>query len=167
MFPAAKEEGGGHERERKAITVAGEGIFRNTVATLLTMREIGRGIKLHLQLLLSASSHFARLWSHSIHTTPVLSHTYPLFDRMKKISKSLNHRRHAIALTLFRFFYFFVLFCFVFLGRGLSVNAWKIGILLNQVDEHGFIYISWFFSQVTYINKRAMVLEPTPYIILY
>ena len=43
MFPAVKEEGGGHEREREAIIVGGEGIFRNTVLALLTMQEIRRG----------------------------------------------------------------------------------------------------------------------------
>ncbi|RVW97194.1 SPX domain-containing protein 3 [Vitis vinifera] len=43
MFPAVKEEGGVHEREQETITVAGEGIFRNTVAALLTLQEIRRG----------------------------------------------------------------------------------------------------------------------------
>ncbi|XP_034708797.1 SPX domain-containing protein 3 [Vitis riparia] len=43
VFPAVKEEGGVHEREQEAITVVGEGIFRNTVAALLTLQEIRRG----------------------------------------------------------------------------------------------------------------------------
>ncbi|KAJ7962111.1 SPX domain-containing protein [Quillaja saponaria] len=42
VFPA--EEDAEREKEAKeAITVAGEGIFRNTVAALLTMQEIRRG----------------------------------------------------------------------------------------------------------------------------
>nr|GMD59362.1 SPX domain-containing protein 3 [Ipomoea batatas]GMD71557.1 SPX domain-containing protein 3 [Ipomoea batatas] len=41
VFPAAAAEENGGERE--AITVAGEGIFRNTVAALLTMQEIRKG----------------------------------------------------------------------------------------------------------------------------
>ncbi|GLT75637.1 hypothetical protein SLA2020_473430 [Shorea laevis] len=41
VFPVEEEE---RTKERKeAITVAGEGIFRNTVAALLTMQEIRRG----------------------------------------------------------------------------------------------------------------------------
>ena len=44
--------------------------------------------------------------------------------------------RHFLGLLfLFLFIYLF------FGGGGLGVNDWKIGILLNQVDEHGFIYI--------------------------
>ena len=44
LFPAAKEEAGSHERETAAMAVAGtEGIFRNSVAALLTMQEIRRG----------------------------------------------------------------------------------------------------------------------------
>ncbi|KAA8515911.1 hypothetical protein F0562_019090 [Nyssa sinensis] len=41
VFPVAEEEK--IEGEREGITVAGEGIFRNTVAALLTMKEIRRG----------------------------------------------------------------------------------------------------------------------------
>ncbi|XP_031113511.1 SPX domain-containing protein 3 [Ipomoea triloba] len=45
VFPAAaaEENGGARGGEREAITVAGEGIFRNTVAALLTMQEIRKG----------------------------------------------------------------------------------------------------------------------------
>ncbi|XP_020239736.1 SPX domain-containing protein 3 [Cajanus cajan] len=39
VFPAEKEA----ERAKEAITVAGEGIFRNTVAALLTMQEMRKG----------------------------------------------------------------------------------------------------------------------------
>ncbi|KAI4356730.1 hypothetical protein L6164_000725 [Bauhinia variegata] len=39
VFPAKEEA----ERAKEAIVVAGEGIFRNTVAALLTMQEIRRG----------------------------------------------------------------------------------------------------------------------------
>lgn len=42
VFPASQEQGI-HPAEREAITVPGEGIFRNTVAALLTMQEIRRG----------------------------------------------------------------------------------------------------------------------------
>ncbi|CAK7347861.1 unnamed protein product [Dovyalis caffra] len=41
VFPVEEE---GREKEgREAITVAGEGIFRNTIAALMTMKEIRRG----------------------------------------------------------------------------------------------------------------------------
>ncbi|XP_028763340.1 SPX domain-containing protein 3-like [Neltuma alba] len=44
VFPAAEEELAERAREaRDAITVAGEGIFRNTVAALLTIQEIRAG----------------------------------------------------------------------------------------------------------------------------
>ncbi|CAA3000019.1 SPX domain-containing 3-like [Olea europaea subsp. europaea] len=42
VFPASQEQGI-LPAEREAITVPGEGIFRNTVAALLTMQEIRRG----------------------------------------------------------------------------------------------------------------------------
>ncbi|CAL5398036.1 unnamed protein product [Camellia sinensis] len=42
MFPVVEEEGI-IRGEREAITVSGEGAFRNTVAALLTMQEIRRG----------------------------------------------------------------------------------------------------------------------------
>lgn len=48
VFPVEEEE----ERKREvkeAITVAGEGIFRNTVAALLTMQEIRRGSSTYSQ----------------------------------------------------------------------------------------------------------------------
>ncbi|KAL2460837.1 SPX domain-containing protein 3 [Abeliophyllum distichum] len=41
VFPASEAQG--IHAEREAITVPGEGIFRNTVAALLTMQEIRRG----------------------------------------------------------------------------------------------------------------------------
>ncbi|CAA3021143.1 SPX domain-containing protein 3-like [Olea europaea var. sylvestris] len=44
VFPAAASEAEGMlNAEREVITVPGEGIFRNTVAALLTMQEIRRG----------------------------------------------------------------------------------------------------------------------------
>ncbi|XVE76924.1 hypothetical protein DITRI_Ditri13aG0019600 [Diplodiscus trichospermus] len=42
VFPVEEEEKT-KEKRREAITVAGKGIFRNTVAALLTMQEIRRG----------------------------------------------------------------------------------------------------------------------------
>ncbi|KAI8020917.1 SPX domain-containing protein 3 [Camellia lanceoleosa] len=42
MFPVVEEEGI-IRREREAIMVSGEGVFRNTIAALLTMQEIRRG----------------------------------------------------------------------------------------------------------------------------
>ncbi|KAI8572326.1 hypothetical protein RHMOL_Rhmol01G0189300 [Rhododendron molle] len=55
VLPAAQEEEaeekgegrGGIRRERETIKVYGEGIFRNTVAALLTMQEIRRGSSTH------------------------------------------------------------------------------------------------------------------------
>ena len=61
VFPAVKEEGGVHEREQETITV------KEFSGTQLQHYWHCRR-KLHLQSLLSASSHFAILWSHSVHT---------------------------------------------------------------------------------------------------
>lgn len=55
VLPTAEEEeaeekgegGGGIRGERETIKVYGEGIFRNTVAALLTMQEIRRGSSTH------------------------------------------------------------------------------------------------------------------------
>ncbi|XP_016508909.1 SPX domain-containing protein 3 [Nicotiana tabacum] len=43
VFPPCEEKTSNQLGEREAITVAGEGIFRNTVAALLTMQEIRKG----------------------------------------------------------------------------------------------------------------------------
>ncbi|CAL5340248.1 unnamed protein product [Camellia sinensis] len=43
MFPVVEEEEGIIRGEREVIMVSGEGVFRNTVAALLTMQEIRRG----------------------------------------------------------------------------------------------------------------------------
>ncbi|XVF73455.1 hypothetical protein PTKIN_Ptkin12aG0202500 [Pterospermum kingtungense] len=43
VFPVEEEEKTKERRRDEAITVAGKGIFRNTVAALLTMQEIRRG----------------------------------------------------------------------------------------------------------------------------
>ncbi|THG02352.1 hypothetical protein TEA_011239 [Camellia sinensis var. sinensis] len=43
MFPVVEEEERIIRREREAIMVSGEGVFRNTIAALLTMQEIRRG----------------------------------------------------------------------------------------------------------------------------
>ncbi|CAL5398046.1 unnamed protein product [Camellia sinensis] len=43
MFPVVEEEERIIRREREAIMVSGEGVFRNTIAALLTIQEIRRG----------------------------------------------------------------------------------------------------------------------------
>ncbi|KAH7519622.1 hypothetical protein FEM48_Zijuj08G0056600 [Ziziphus jujuba var. spinosa] len=49
VFPVDKEEKKEKEKGKEAITVAGEGIFRNTVAALMTMQEIRRGSSTYSQ----------------------------------------------------------------------------------------------------------------------
>ena len=111
MFPAVKEEGGGHEREREAITVAGEGIFRNIVAALLTMREIGKRSSTYSHFSLSPLilPNSDLIQSIQLQYSPIRTHC---LIKCKSI-KIIKSPQACKCLDTFWVFYFYFLFLFI------------------------------------------------------